>query len=138
MQIDIRIVSKSIIGIVIACLSGAISPVGAGFASATPPSYAISETGGPVVNGSVVDIDGVAQARPYVGQINQQDVSIDWDDDQNPDTFMWVPATSFTITSSGGSGGNKFFFGDWTGSHTYASSGTYTVRACPSPAHQWS
>jgi hypothetical protein len=74
------------------------------------------------VTGLTLSLAGNASANPYVGQSSDQHVTVtDWGDG-SPDT---AATTNFTFT--GGNGNNKSFSGTWSASHTYASSGTYTI-----------
>lgn len=96
--------------------------VSAAAAYASEGGYTIEKTGTPTITGTNVTITGLAHAHPYVGQPGQQHVSIDWNNNGT-----WIDANSFT-PSFGGSGRNKFFDGPWSGSHTYASAGTKTIK----------
>src|SRR3989344_4887092 len=46
-------------------------------AEPTVGDYSISQTGSAVVSGLTVDIDGIASAYPFVGQLSDQHISID-------------------------------------------------------------
>lgn len=81
----------------------------------------------PIVNDLTVEIGGNASADQYVGNLNQQNVSIDWDEDGDEIANNWVAANSFTVFQDGGK--TKWFDATWYGSHTYSTPGDYTIFA---------
>jgi len=92
---------------------GQLMPIGV--VQAAPFSYTIQIVNYNV-NGNVVDIDGTASGTPYVGQLGQHQVSVNWGDG----------TTSSTSTVNFiGAGSN--FSGTWSNSHTYATADEYTI-----------
>ena len=81
----------------------------------------------PIINGLTVEIGGNASADLYVGNLNQQNVSIDWDEDGDSTANNWVAADSFSVINDGDP--IKWFDATWYGSHTYSNPGSYTVFA---------
>ncbi len=106
----------------------------------TVGDYAI--TGAGIVSGLTLNLSGTASGNPFVGQLNDQHISIDWDVDQNATGDVYETEDSnasgndngttanilFDIDSYDSSGNDKFFTeNNWTATHTYASAGTYNV-----------
>lgn len=95
-------------------------------------------TGTANVSEYTVNLTGTAGATPYVGQLSDQHISIDWDEDGNGTADAWqtedsnsagnddgnTPAITFDIDSFGGSGSSKFFTeNNWSATHTYSTAG---------------
>jgi len=108
----------------------------------TVGGYAISQTGNATINGLSVSINGVASAEPFVGQLNDQHISVDWDDDGDGIADLWEEEDSnssgndagttsnitFDIDSYDDSGNDKFFQeSDWSASHTYLTYGAKKI-----------
>lgn len=106
----------------------------------TTGNYVITGTG--VVTGYTVNLSGYASSTPYVGNINDQHISIDWDEDADgiPDAWLTedsnssgndaglTPDITFDIDSYGGSGSHKYFVdNNWTATHTYATGGAKKI-----------
>jgi len=90
-------------------------------ALAAASNYQIS--GSFEVAGLTVDIDGTASADPFTGQPGDQWVSVDWDDGSSIEVL--ADSTDFNYTDESVNG--SFSSTPWSGSHTYAASGTYTI-----------
>jgi len=83
-------------------------------------SYSVSQTSSSI-SGLQLTLGGLAGAHPYVGNINDQHVSVDW---ENNGTWTgdYLTKTSFSTSNP------KFFDGTWSGAHIYSTSGTKTIH----------
>lgn len=115
-----KVISLTKRALLSAGLSLVMLATSAGVAFAAP-NYVIT-LGSASVTDLTLNLSGTASANPYVGQSSAQHVTVtDWGDGSADTTAT----KNFTFT--GGNGPNKSFSGTWSASHTYASSGTYTV-----------
>ncbi len=104
--------------------------------------YTIVQTGSAVIVGTTVTITGTASANPFVGLLNDQHISIDWDDDGNATPDNWEQENSdasgndagltsditFDIDAFTNQGNDKTFTeNNWSATHTFAESGPYSL-----------
>ena len=90
---------------------------------------AYSIVGNVSIIGFNVNLNGTASAYPYVGQLSNQHISVDWglNGDATPNNWIELFTPYFNITNSGGSGNNKWFDATWATSSTYINPGIYTI-----------
>jgi len=107
-------IAKFAIPILLLSIAGPFAVV-----NADKPVYNIEITS-QTQTGATLDVTGTAEANPYVGQLEQHDVYVDWGDG----TFSETSSVNFVDLND-----DKTFTGDWSNSHTYTLSGTYSVSA---------
>ena len=104
-------------------------------------AYVITQTGSATILGTTVSFGGTASAD-YAGNLNDQHISIDWDEDQDATANDWetedsdasgnddgnTPDITFDIDSFDDvPPGTSFEEDDWSATHTYSNGGEYTV-----------
>lgn len=84
--------------------------------------YQVSLIPAHVINGNVVELNGMGEGFNYVGTLNEFFVRIDWGDGV-------VETAATSSFQNVGVPVAHTFNGSWSGRHTYSHNGTYTISA---------